>query len=149
MHMGDAGAEALAAALGRGALPRLLCLTLNSCGIGDAGLVALAPALRRIPALECLGLTGNPFGDEGLAALVAPSPPAGTLPLPTGGLKKLSSLHLSYTQVSDAGCATLATALDSGGLPALNCLLHGGIPASAAALAAVDEALMNRGEPPL
>ena len=149
MHMGDAGAEALAAALGRGALPRLLCLTLSRAGIGDAGLVALAPALRRIPALECLGLTGNPFGDEGLAALVAPSPPAGTLPLPTGGLKKLSSLHLSYTQVSDAGCATLAAALDSGELPALNCLFHGGIPASAAALAAVDEALMNRGEPPL
>ena len=39
--------------------------------IGEAGLAALAPALRggaRLP-------YGNAFGDEGLAALVAPPPP--------------------------------------------------------------------------
>jgi len=34
--------------------------------IGDAGLVALAPALRRRPALKSLCLNGKPFGDEGL-----------------------------------------------------------------------------------
>ena len=49
-HVGDAGASALAAALGRGALPRLKTLYLYSTAIGDAGLVALAPALRRRPA---------------------------------------------------------------------------------------------------
>ena len=74
MHLGDAGASALAAALGRGALPRLKALRLSTlrlsnAAIGDAGLVALAPALRRRPALEELVLHGNPFGDEGLAAL--------------------------------------------------------------------------------
>ena len=43
MPVGDAGASALAAALGRGALPRLKELYLNRAAIGDAGLVALAP----------------------------------------------------------------------------------------------------------
>eukprot|EP00964_Phaeocystis_antarctica_P145431 scaffold111497_cov48-Phaeocystis_antarctica.AAC.1 len=76
MHVGDAGASALAAALGRGALPRLKRVFLHSTAIGDAGLVALAPALRRMPALEELHLVNNPFGDEGLTALVAPPPPA-------------------------------------------------------------------------
>ena len=90
--MGDAGASALAAALGQGALPRLKSLALDSAAIGDAGLVALAPALRRRPALEWLGLYGNPFGDEGLAALVAPPPAAGAPPPTTGGLAQLKVL---------------------------------------------------------
>jgi hypothetical protein len=123
MHVGDAGASALAAALGRGALPRLQRLYLTSTAIGDAGLVALAPALRRRPALEILGLMGNPFGDKGLAALVAPPPPpAGALPPPTGVLTKLKRLYLDNTQITDAGCAALAAALDSGALPALEYL---------------------------
>ena len=143
MRVGDAGASALAAALGRGALPRLKTLSLNWAAIGDAGLVALAPALRRLPALEHLNLYNNPLGDEGLAALVAPPLPAGALPPPTGGLKKLEKLYLSYTQVSDAGCATLASALDSGALPALEVghLCLEGSHASAAGEAAVREAL--------
>ena len=99
MHVGDAGALALAAALDRGALPRLNALNLTCAAIGDAGLVALAPALRRRPALEDLFLKGCPFGDEGLAALVAPQPPAGTPPPPAGGLKTLERLSLFGTQV--------------------------------------------------
>jgi hypothetical protein len=143
MHVGDAGASALAAALDRGALPRLDGLGLSGAGIGDAALAALAPALRRRPVLKVLYLYGNPFGDEGLAALVAPPPPAGAPPLPTEGLKKLRTLYLDYTQVSDAGCAALATALDSGALPPLE-HLHiplDHIPASAAAKQAVHAAL--------
>ena len=123
MHVGDAGASALAAALGRGALQRLKELHLCRAAIVDAGLLALAPALRRLPALERLALTGNPFGDEGLAALVAPPPPAaGTPPRPAGGLNKLKLLNLRVTRVSDAGCATLVAARDSGALPALEVL---------------------------
>ena len=140
MHVGDAGASALAAALGRGAMPRLKILVLGTAAIGDAGLVALAPALRRLPALEVLNLWGNLLGDEGLAALVAPPPTAGALPPPTGGLAKLQALDLRFTQVSDAGCVTLASALDSGALPALNHLNLYEIPASAAAKATVNEA---------
>ena len=45
--LGDAGASALGAALSCGAVPRLERLLLDTNGIGDAGLVALAPALRR------------------------------------------------------------------------------------------------------
>ena len=80
--------------------------------IGDAGLVALAPALRRLPALERLDLACNPFGDEGLAALVAPPLAASALSKPAGVLMKLKVLGLNNTQVSDAGCAALAAALD-------------------------------------
>jgi hypothetical protein len=119
MHVGDAGASELAAALGRGALPRLKILSLVKAAIGDAALVALAPALRRLPALESLILDCNPFGDEGLAALVAPPPPAGAPPTTTGGLAKLKALNLCHTQVTDAGCAALAAALESGALPAI------------------------------
>ena len=139
MHVGDAGATALAAALDRGALPRLKSIELLNAAIGDAGLVALAPALRRRPALERLCLIRSPFGDVGLAALVAPPPPpaAGTPPPPAGGLKKLEVLDLRHTKVSDVGCATLATAHDSGALPALESLLLGGTRASAAAKEAV------------
>ena len=145
MHVGDAGALALAAALGRGALPRLEILQLNNAAIGDAALVALAPALRRRLALRSLHLMFNPFGDEGLTALVPPPPPAGTLPLPTGGLKKLWTLNLDDTQVTDAGCAALAAALASGALPALKVLKFGAVPASAAAKAAVYAARANLG----
>eukprot|EP00964_Phaeocystis_antarctica_P015009 scaffold8283_cov69-Phaeocystis_antarctica.AAC.1 len=142
MHVGDAGASALAAALGRGAMPRLKFLQLSDVSIGDAGLVALAPALRRLPALEGIYLVDDPLGDEGLAALVAP-PPAGAPPPPGGVLPKLKRLDLNGTQITDAGCAALAAALDSGALPALGYLYLYGIPASAAAIASVYEARAN------
>ena len=83
----------------------------------------------------------DPLGDEGLATLLAPPPQAGALPPPTGGLTKLKLLHLSYTQVTDAGCATLTAALHSDVLPALEKLDLDGIPASRAARNAVQAAL--------
>ena len=141
MHVGDAGASAFAAALGRGALPRLMSLVLRSAAITNAGLVALAPALRQRPALVCLSLDANLFDDEGLAALVAPPPPAGALLTTTGGLKKLKKLDLESTQVTDAGCAVLASALDSGALPVLETISLAGISASAAAKKAVHAAV--------
>ena len=143
MNVGDAGASALAAALGRGALPRLKILMLGNAAIGDAGLVALAPALRRLPTLECLDFGSNPLGDEGLAALVPPPLAAGAPTTTTAGLAKLKVLFLSRTQVTDAGCATLAAALDSSALPALVYLNLKACPASDAAQAAVQKALAN------
>eukprot|EP00964_Phaeocystis_antarctica_P034407 scaffold19563_cov66-Phaeocystis_antarctica.AAC.2 len=141
MHVGDAGASALAAALGRGALLRLNRLFLCRAAIGDAGLVALAPALRRRPALEELTLHHNPFGDEGIAALVAPPLPVGAPPPPAGALTKLRTLDLRYTQITDAGCAALTAALDNDMLPALANLNLVGTPVSAAARAVVQVAL--------
>ena len=58
-------------------------------------------------------------------------------------LKKLKVLHLERTQITDAGCAALAAALDSGALPALEKLYLHSIPASAAAQAAVYAARAN------
>ena len=142
VHVGDTGATALSAALGRGAMPRLKFLDLTHAGIGGAGLVALAPALRRRPALEYLSLRLNPLSDEGIAALVTPPPPpADALPPSTGGLAKLQALDLVGTNVSDAGCAALVAALDSGVLPVLKELLLYHAPASAAAKRAVRTAL--------
>ena len=56
---------------------------------------------------------------------------------------KLKTLQLNSTQITDAGCATLAAALGSGALPALKDLDLDGTPASAAAKAAVYEARAN------
>ena len=61
-------------------------------------------------------------------------------PPPARGLKKLKVLNLANAQITDAGCAALATALDSGALPALEDLYLHGI-ASAAAIDAVYMAL--------
>jgi hypothetical protein len=147
MSVGDEGASALAAALDRGALPRLKNLGLDHCAISDAALVALAPALRRRPALEEITLRGNRLGDEGLAALVAPPAAAAGAPPPTtGGLTRLKVLYLSNTKVTDAGCATLTSALDSGALPALSFLDLDRAPASAAAQAAVRKVVMRARE---
>jgi len=60
---------------------------------------------------------------------------------PAGGLKNLELLNVDSTQVTDAGCANLAAALDSGALPALEELDLERIPASAAAKDAVRAAL--------
>ena len=54
-----------------------------------------------------------------------------------------SKLELVFTQVTDAGCATLAAALDSGALPALEELRLDGIPASAGATDAVRRSQMD------
>ena len=144
--VGDADASALAAALDRGALPRLECLVLGGGAISDAGLLALAAALRRRPALEMLRLAGNTFGDEGLAALVAP-PPADAPPPQAEALAKLKWLSLIGTQITDAGCAHLASRLRSGALPALEGLHLSDhlyfISASDAAIDAVYEARPN------
>ena len=105
--------------------------------------MALAPALQRRPALLTLILSNMPFGDKGLAALVASPPPAGALPPPARVLTKLKLLDLEDTQVSDAGCAALAAALNSGALPTLENLNLDGTLASDAARAAVYEARDN------
>ena len=105
--------------------------------------------MRRLPALETLFLEDNPFGDEGLAALVAPPPPAGALPPPTGVLLNLRQLNLCNTQTADAGCVTLTSAIDNGVLPALVEVLDlDGIPASAAARAAVRMAVRRHNHAP-
>jgi len=55
-------------------------------------------------------------------------------------LAKLKWLDLGSTQITDAGCAYLASRLRSGALPALECLGLDTISASDAAIDAVYEA---------
>ena len=54
-------------------------------------------------------------------------------------LAKLDLLSINGTQITDDGCAHLASRLRSGALPALEILYLGKIPASVAAWAAVYE----------
>ena len=147
---GPYGVQRLAEGLGAGALPAMTRLSLVGLHVGDAGATALAAALGRgaLPQLHVLHVkldslqaSAAAIGDAGLAALLAPPLPAGALPPPTGVLTKLRHLDLHNPHISDAGCAALATALDSGSLPALEKLSLSGNPASAAAKAAVQEAL--------
>ena len=59
-------------------------------------------------------------------------------------MRHLERLDLSSTQITDAGCATLAAALNSGALPALMELELYFTPASVAARDAVSKALAKR-----
>jgi hypothetical protein len=109
--IGAPSAEALASALSKRTVPVLEGLSLSDNRLGDAGLSALAPSLRRLPALKKLSLGRNLIGDAGVASLVAP---------PTAGvLKNLDMLHLSDNRISNAGCIAIATAARNGAFPAL------------------------------
>ena len=79
--------------------------------MGDAGLTALAVAIRQLPALKVLVVDRCGIGDPGVAALMD-----GPV------LKALEHLHLNYNSITDAGCAMLASA--RGVVPAL---LHLGV----------------------
>ena len=69
------------------------------------------------------------------------SKPVGPRAAGTGVLTKLKALHLVFTQITDAGCAALAAALDSGSLPALETINLHSSPASTTAMVAVREAV--------
>ena len=60
-------------------------------------------------------------------------------------LANLDLLSINGTQITDDGCAHLASRLRSGALPALKGIDLHGIPASEAARAAVYEARPNLG----
>ena len=122
---------------------------LDGNGIGDAGLMALAPALRnKLPRLQKLSLKNNKIGDQGISSLVNPPLrvvdgalmlPAGDLP--AGDLSNLKWLGLSRNHIPDAGCRTLVTAIESNEMPALLGLSMTGLPASEASTRLVEEAL--------
>ena len=108
---GPAGAEALAAAICKGAMPKLALLNLVFNPLGNQGAAALAAPLRKHPALKKLLLTGCEIGDEGVASLFAN--------LGKDDFKALEWLWLKANQITDAGMATLVAALDAGRLPRL------------------------------
>jgi len=109
---GPAGAEVLAAALRRGAMPKLKELQICSNAIGSQGVAALAAPLRKMPALKRLFLDSCDTGDEGVASLVDN--------LGKDDFKELEMLGLLEDNITDAGCATLASSLDAGGMPMID-----------------------------
>ena len=63
------------------------------------------------------------------------------------GQRGLEQLDLQYNRITDAGCATLASTLRGGALPALKQLMLGDNPAaSLEALVAMQAALSSRAE---
>ena len=113
-HVSNAGASALAAALGRGALPRLGTLCLSNATNGGTGLVTLAPVLSVLPALKQLSLRDCTAGPDGVQRLMAG--------LDAGALPALIYLCFFSTHVGDAGASALAAALGRGALPRLKIL---------------------------
>ena len=108
------GAEALAAALGGGAMPKLEELILDNNLIGSHGVAALAVPLRRLPALKELHLFDAQIGDEGVASLLAD--------LGKDDFKALEKLDVAddgRPGLTKVGCATLADAISHGHLPSL------------------------------
>ena len=112
-HIGKVGAETLAAVLGRGAMPKLEKLNIECNPIGNQGVAALAAPLRKMPALKVLRLDDCEFGDEGVASLFAN--------LGKDDFKALQQLYLDeeIADVTEKGCATIATAIESGAMPEL------------------------------
>eukprot|EP01045_Picozoa_sp_COSAG04_P007510 COSAG04_NODE_394_length_15124_cov_10.557005_16_plen_382_part_00 len=112
LHVGDAGAAVLAAALQATPRIRFTDLDLSSNELTAAGVASLAPALRR-PWREGglkLGLVDNPLGDAGVAALAKALPPT------------LESLDIDTTGCGDDGLVSLAAALPAlGRLTKLDC----------------------------
>jgi len=81
---------------------RLLHLELSSAGVGDAGLVPLAPVLSGMRSLHRLDLSRNNIGPDGMAVL------AGSLP----GMTQLKILNLSANSLCGGGIVPLARALE-------------------------------------
>lgn len=96
-RIGDAGAEALA---GSELLARMLAreptLALPRCGIGPAGMRALAGS-PHIAAVRELDLKGNNLGDDGTRELAE-----------SDGLPNLRRLVLMHNRIRDAGARALA-----------------------------------------
>ena len=104
--LGDAGLEAVAAALDAGGGGgRLRVLALEACGAGPRGATAIAGLLCRAggAALRVLELSDNAVGDAGAAALADG--------LRHGGGRRLARLGLNGAGVGDAGARALGDAL--------------------------------------
>lgn len=99
----DVGAASVARAMSRGAVPRLLKLSLKSNDIHDAGAAALAGASH--DALEWLALGCNQIADEGGAALAAA--------LGARRLGHLRRLSLDNNRLGDGAMTNLAKVLEA------------------------------------
>ena len=109
--LGPAVAEALTAAISRGALPRIENLAVGGNSFGTEGGATLAASLRKLRALRVLQFWGCCIGDEGVVSLFAN--------LGKDDFKALTGLHFSGNLASDVGCAAIVASLNSDAMPAL------------------------------
>lgn len=115
---------------------RLHTIDLGRNTLGDTGAISVALALPAFTALTTLLLDANEFGGLGTAAVCAAlggfrspagqQPGSGAAGFPDAGVPSLTRLSLRGTQIQEAGCAALATALASPRLPVLRLLSLGG-----------------------
>lgn len=87
--------------------PQAVELLLSSNPIGDAGLLALAPALPLMPTLVTLALEDCRIGDAGAATLARALSACGD----AAAMQTLRTLCLGSNPIADAGCLALATAM--------------------------------------
>jgi Ran GTPase-activating protein (RanGAP) involved in mRNA processing and transport len=113
MGADDAGMAAFGGALGSGAAPALVLLSLTNNKIGDEEMRHLADALARgaAPALERLYLESNKIGDDGMRHLGDA--------LARGAAPALEALYLIGNSIGVEGARHLADALARGAAPAL------------------------------
>jgi len=108
-QLGLASAETIAVAILGGAVPHIESLILHFNPIGNQGVAVLAAPLRKLDSLGVLGLGVCQIGDEGVASLLAG--------LDEDDFPELQTLRLAHNNINDAGMATIAAALNAGGLP--------------------------------
>ena len=111
---------------------------------GDAGLALACKVLASGALAQCqeLDLSMNQIGDAGIAALaeaIKPVSEGGS-----GALAQCQELELSLNQIGDAGLTALADACARGALPACTAIGVFGNPASKEAQQAVNDAIKNR-----
>jgi len=126
-------------------MPKLEELHLGLSPVGKTDVAALAAPLRKLPALKTLGLSSCGIGDEGVASLVAD--------LGKDAFKALKEVYLDGNSITDAGCATLVSAIDGGRMPRIEWIyglplfgragsgLHANSASSVAARRAVSDAV--------
>ena len=118
-------AGAVITLISNGSLGNLIVLDLSDNQIGDAGMIALANAIKpttenpmgSLANLILLFLSGNKIGDEGMKALSSA--------IASGSLGNLIVLDLSDNHIGDKGMEAFSSAIASGSLPSLYYLLVG------------------------
>lgn len=107
LNWGDADVQALAVVLPL--CRKLTELRLHVNGFGNAGMVALASAMRArgsMAKLKTLDLSSNKIGDEGMKAFAST--------IASRSLENLQELRLDQNKIGDAGMTALAGAIASG-----------------------------------
>lgn len=101
----------LSSGLAHGALTKLACLHMESCGLGDDDVVCLAEALKSrdvLTDLVDLNMSNNRLSDVALSSLSSAAK--------RGGIPSLQTLTLGRNRIGDEGVKSLADTIRGGAL---------------------------------